>query len=279
MERRTLLIFVIAAVLLSTAMAWLTLSGGHWRGRHAPALDVLREERSVSAFHKLELNGSADVTLVQGAATSVAIETAGGAPVVSVVHDGTLTIETRDPRAGWKRFFNRGRRVIPRITVTFAELTDIEAAGAIKLRSSGIRTPSLHVDIAGAGTLDLDNLQTERLFVEGAGTVKANVNGRATDQRVEISGAGNYHAPALASETARVDVSGAGNVVINASKTLKVDISGAGAVAYVGNPSVEKSISGMGNVRQLTHKGEVRVNDSAKPPAPDDRRHGHMLVA
>lgn len=274
MDRRILVIFVIAAVVVSTALAWFTLGRHSWRP-HADAQRMEHDVRAPGAFHKIELNGTADITLVQGAMPSVAIESVAGMPVETEVRNGTLVIGARDGRRGWRRFFNRRQHVTPRITVTFVELTDLEASGAVKVRSAGMRTPSLHLDIAGAGTLELDNLQTERLFVEGAGTVKARVSGRATDQRVEISGAGNYQAAELASETARVDVSGAGNVVINASRTLAVDISGAGAVAYVGNPQVQKSISGMGHVRQLADKREVHVDDQP-PPA---KRRGHMLIA
>ena len=83
-----------------------------------------------------------------------------------------------------------------------------------------------------------------------SGAVKAEVAGRATEQRIAISGAGDYRAAGLASENARVAVSGAGKVLVNAAKTLKIAISGAGSVEYLGDPKVTQDISGVGRVRR-----------------------------
>ncbi len=279
MERRALVVLVVIAVLVSAALAWATLSGAHfWRPR-AAELHVASEQRSVEDFQKIDINGSAEVMLVQGSAPSVVIETTADAPVSTHVRNGTLVIDTQETRHGWRRLFNRGPRASPKITVTFRELTDLEASGSVKVRAAGIRTPSLHVDISGAGNLDLAAIETERLYVEGAGTMKATLAGHAREQRVEISGAGNYQALQLASDEARVEVSGAGNVVVSVVKSLRVDISGAGAVSYAGNPSVQKSISGMGNVRQLQGKGEVHVDDPQTLPAPQSPRHPRLLIA
>jgi len=281
MERRTLVILILLAVVVSAVLAWFTLAGAHFWRPHAAASRIEREVRAVGPFHNIDLNGAADVMLVQGAAPAVTIESAAGAPVSTRVHDGTLTIDTHETRRGWRRFFNRGARVTPQVTVTFTELSGIESSGAVKLRSAGIRAPALHVDVTGAGSLALDNVQVDELFVEGAGTVKASINGRATRQRIEISGAGDYQAADLASDTARVDVSGAGKVVVRVAKTLRVDISGAGAVTYIGNPDVEKTITGLGSVRQQADKGEVRANDwreSPAAPARDPQRH-RLLIA
>jgi hypothetical protein len=280
MERRTLVLLIVAALAVSAALAWLTLSRANfWRPR-AAEMRVERETRDVAPFHRIELSGAADVTLVQGTAPTVMVESTGGAPVRTRVHDGTLTIDTHDGGRGWWRLFNSAPRGTQRITVTFTELTEVDASGSVKLRSAGISTPSLHVDVSGAGTLSLDNLQTDDLFVEGGGTIKASINGRATKQRIEISGAGDYQAAQLASETASVDVSGAGKVTVNATRTLRVDISGAGVVTYLGNPAVEKTISGMGSVRRLTDKNEVRANDGRNDSLPRDERTQHrMLIA
>ncbi|MEO8847460.1 MAG: head GIN domain-containing protein [Casimicrobiaceae bacterium] len=270
---------VLAAVALSAVLAWLSLSNAHlWRPRARDAR-VQSEVRAVDAFHKIDLDGAADVVLVQGAETSLRIETSADAPVATHVRNGTLRIDAGYARRGLRGLFARGSRASPKITITFRDLTDIEASGAVKVRAAALRTPSLHVDMSGAGALDLAGLQTEMLFVEGAGTIKANIAGRATRQRVEISGAGNYQAAELASDSARIDVSGAGNVVVNVAKALRVDISGAGAVSYTGNPAVQKSISGMGRVRQLAERREVRVDAPDPAPQSPHEHTGHRLIA
>ena len=96
----------------------------------------------------------------------------------------------------------------------------------------------------------INGLDTKELAIAASGAVKAEIAGRATDQRIAISGAGDYRAAGLASDNARVAVSGAGKVFINATKTLKVSISGAGSVDYLGDPKVTQEISGMGRVKR-----------------------------
>ena len=80
--------------------------------------------------------------------------------------------------------------------------------------------------------------------------MKVEVAGRATSQTIDISGAGSYRATELASNDARVMVSGAGRVIVQAEKTLRIDLSGAGSVEYIGNPKVTQKISGAGRVKR-----------------------------
>ena len=73
-------------------------------------------------------------------------------------------------------------------------------------------------------------------------------SGRAQEQDVSISGSGEYNGEALTSRSARVNVSGSGDVVVNASDALDAQVSGSGNVRYVGNPSVTEKVSGSGSV-------------------------------
>ena len=66
------------------------------------------------------------------------------------------------------------------------------------------------------------------------------IAGRTAAQTIEISGAGDYRAEDLASDTAKVAVSGAGRVVVRVAKTLDVDLSGAATVEYIGDPKVTR---------------------------------------
>ena len=81
-----------------------------------------------------------------------------------------------------------------------------------------------------------------------------------------MSGAGDYRAAGLASERARIAVSGAGRVVVNATKSLDVEISGAGTVDYLGNPEVTKKVSGAGRVRRREAAQETRPRTRLKEP-------------
>ncbi|MEO8738398.1 MAG: DUF2807 domain-containing protein, partial [Casimicrobiaceae bacterium] len=67
-------------------------------------------------------------------------------------------------------------------------------------------------------------------------------------QYVDFSGASTYQGGALISDSASLDISGAGKALVNAASLLKVEISGAGAVQYIGNPRIEQEISGVGKI-------------------------------
>jgi hypothetical protein len=276
MERRILVILLVAAVLVSAAAAWFTLAGlpfGHGR----EALQPQAVDRALESFHAIRIRGVADVALVQGTTPSIRIETSGNVPAVAQVERGTLVISSGGNQRDWRRWFlDREPKTRPKVTITFTDLDRIAISGNVEAHATALRVPKLAIEVSGAGTLDLRGLDVEELRIEGSGSVKANVAGRATAQRIEISGAGEYEAADLASERAQVDVSGAGNVVVNAAKSLAVSISGAGQVSYLGDPALTKSISGLGRVRQLSGKRETRVDDRRPPASP---RHHRLLVA
>lgn len=282
MERRTLVILLVAALLVSAAAAWFTLAGlpfGHGRE------DVRPEtvERGLAPFHAIRIHGIADVTLVQGATPGIRIETEGNVPAVARVERDTLVISSGDGRRDWRRWLlDRAPRTRPKVTVTFTDLATLAISGNVEAHAASLRMPKLAIEVSGAGNLDLRGLDVDELAIEGSGSVKANVAGRAAQQRIEISGAGEYEAADLSSERARVDVSGAGNVVVNASKSLDVSISGAGQVSYLGDPALTKSISGLGRVRQLGGKREIRAGDRGVPaqaPVSPSPHHRPLLVA
>jgi len=110
--------------------------------------------------------------------------------------------------------------------------------------------PALRIAASGATNVKIDALKTDALRFAGSGAVKAELAGQASDLTLSLSGAGDVRAAQLLSEAAKVSVSGAGKVVVNASKTLRVSLSGAGSVEYLGNPEVKQSVSGIGRVKR-----------------------------
>ena len=182
-------------------------------------------------------------------------------------HGDTLILRGGGGSGGWQNWFGSSPGPAPKVTVTFTELTRIEASGGLRLSAEKIQVPKLAIDVSGAAAVTIADLATDDLRIEGSGAMKADIAGRATAQRIEISGAGDYHAPKLVSETASVGVSGAGRVLVNATKTLRIDLSGAGVVDYTGNPVVTKSVSGLGKVRQLNTSLDAARDTSPQPNA------------
>jgi len=249
MRRLSLPIVLIVCTAIALVLTWLALGHAPHRGGER---ERVVQTRSVPPFKRIKVTGSAVVMLVQDTSGPVVIETSQGeaARIEAEVRGDTLDIAAPDRHRWWHGPFRRGSWTTARITIHFADLESIEVAGGVSVSAGAVRVPALRIDGAGGTKLNIADLKTAKLRVAGAGALKAELAGEATDQTVSISGAGNYQAAKLVSESATVDVSGAGRVVVNASKTLHASISGAGIVEYLGDPEVRESIGGLGRVKR-----------------------------
>lgn len=214
----------------------------------AAAAELQQETRAVAGFRRIEIEGRANVTLVQGATESVTIEALPPllTRIRTEVHGETLVIDVTEEHSVWQWFSGHGR--VPHITIRLREVDRIEAAGTVTLDADSLRSNDLRLDFAGAGTLKLRDLQATSLRLDGSGAIKAVIAGKVARQRVELSGAGSYLADGLVSGEAIIEVSGAATAVVNASHSLSVEISGAGKVEYLGDPQLKQTISGIGKV-------------------------------
>jgi len=216
--------------------------------RSAAKNEITHETRDATGFHRIEITGAADVTLVQGAAEGVSVDAPASARVRTDVQNGTLVVATEDRRRAWMWFAGRGARQTPRVTINLRELDQIEAAGTVKLVADTLRSPNLRLDLSGACSFTARDLQATTLRLDGSGATKIDIAGRVTRQDVDLSGAGSYQAGNLTSDEASIEVSGAGKALVNARNSLTVEISGAGKVDYFGDPKLKQTISGVGKV-------------------------------
>lgn len=219
-------------------------------GWAAHAADVQQETRAATGFHRIEISGEADVTLIQGDTENVTIEgpSSSVARMRTSVHGGTLVIEVVQSRSIWQWFSGKRASRIPHVTIRLRDVDRIEAAGAVTLDADSLKTQELRLDLAGACNLKIRDLQAASLRIDGAGATKIAIGGKVARQKVDLSGAGSYQAEKLVSDEVAIEVSGAGKAVVNASSSLAVDISGAGKVEYLGDPKIKQSISGFGKV-------------------------------
>jgi hypothetical protein len=237
---------VVFPLPLTLAMALAVLIGGG----QAAAAELQHETRVAAGFHRLEIDGQVNVTLVQGTTEDVTIEAMAAAlpRIHTDVGGGTLSIDVEGSHSMWQWFSGRGAGPTPRVTIHLRDLDRIEAAGQVTFDAESLHTSDLRIDFAGACTLKVHDLQGTSLRLDGSGATKIELAGKVERQRVDLSGAGSYQAERLVSSDAFVSVSGAGKAVVNASNSLTVEISGAGKVEYLGDPKLKQSISGIGRI-------------------------------
>ncbi|MBK9117190.1 MAG: DUF2807 domain-containing protein [Betaproteobacteria bacterium] len=256
MRRFSLPLVIAACVALAALLTWLVLSSANFGDRgprpEAGITSGAPTDRALPPFQRLDVSGMADVVLVQGAAESVAIADGGrkGRPVEAQVRGDTLYVTAVDDTRWWDHLFGGGSGRPARVVVNFRELSQIDAAGTVKLSAASLRAPNLKIAGAGGTEIRIDDLTGQKLELAGAGALKAELAGSVTEQAIAISGAGEYRGARLASDTASVSVAGAGQVVVNVRTSLDAAISGAGSVEYVGDPKVTERISGIGRVRK-----------------------------
>lgn len=246
MPRSSLPLLILGAVVVSAVLAWWTLSRG--LGTEPGGRSDQRE--SLPPFHRVEIGGSAEVTLLQSDGESIEVDAARHTRVSADVTDGRLFVRAEDRRRWWNRLFGGRPATAPRITLRFRALDVIDLSGNVRMRVPKLEAESLRISASGGSDLSIDDLRATSLRVRGSGALDAKLAGRVETQEVSISGAGSYRAEKLVADDATVSVSGVGDVVVHAAKTLRATISGAGVIEYVGDPVVTEHVSGIGRVKR-----------------------------
>jgi hypothetical protein len=187
--------------------------------------NVTTETRAITAFTAIDVSGVGEVVITQGNVDSLTVETDDNlqAIVLGEVRGDTLYLGINANRG-----FSDATRVT--FTITVKQLTALS--------------------FSGAGTFSVRGLSGEQLTVNHAGAGPVTLDGTVVEQRVTLSGAGNYDGVALVSERATINLSGLGSVVVNASERLDATISGAGSIVYIGSPELHEQVSGLGSIRQ-----------------------------
>lgn len=213
---------------------------------------------------EVTLDGHGTLVLVQGGEEALTIEAEDNilSQIETDIDGDELTIGYQSHRGSSLR---PTKPIVYRLTVRTVE--KVTLSGAAKLETASLKTDRLTLELRGAGEATLDSLTADRLKVTMNGAGKVRASGTVDRQEIAINGAGIFLAPDLGSREAIVNVSGAGEVIVQVSDDLDVKISGAGNVEYYGKPTVDPDISGMGRVRQVG-ASRPQPPTSPQPPVP-----------
>lgn len=185
---------------------------------------VTAQQRQIGDFDGIVLYGDADLDVQVGKSTSVTV----------TIDDNLLELIQTEVYGG--------RLVIK-------NLRSYRSEHGLHV---GITVPRLtYLDIAGAGDVQIDNLQSDdfELQISGAGDVFG--HGAARDLSVQINGSGNVDFSDLTATDASVTINRSGDVQVHAVERLSATIHGSGDIRYRGSPVVERSILGSGDIEQL----------------------------
>lgn len=203
---------------------------------------VIRQDRSVSPFRAIQVGGSFEVNLVQGDKESVVVEADENLMeyIVTEVRGHTLIVETEKNLRNYDRL---------RLIVTFRELDQIDASGAVNVYGDDTLTfEDLSIEASGATEVTLD-LEASSLSLNSSGASHIRLAGSCLTASLESSGASGLKADDMETEEFMLNISGAGEASVFVTKTLDVNVSGASHVRYKGNPqTIRQETSGASSI-------------------------------
>ena len=231
--------FKPAAVMLATGM--MLLSAMAYAGQ------PISQNRDVSGFDKIEVNGAYALYITQGKEVSLRIEAEPDIleKIKTEVKDDRLVISDSKHKIRIGVFKSKTRKIY----VTLPELKEVCINGSSDIiGQSKFKTGDLSLLVNGAGDVELElEAGDVAATINGAGGIK--LKGTAEKFDISIDGVGDVSAYDLASQKTTVSISGAGDCRVNAGQELTVNITGSGDVSYQGSPKVVmKNVSGVGRV-------------------------------
>lgn len=210
---------------------------------------IVQEDRAVSGFDKVSLQGSGDILLSQGSEEGLTIEADDNLMeyITTEVRNGELVIAFKDNVS-----LQTTRDI--RYHLKVKDLSSISVSGSGDINADAFKTDALRVAVSGSGNVKIDNLDVNRLDIQSSGSGNYDLRGKAGAADVTISGSGKYLAGDLETGDTSITIGGSGEAMVWANTNLKVQISGSGDVSYYGTPSISQSISGSGDVKSLGSK-------------------------
>ncbi|MBS3914465.1 MAG: DUF2807 domain-containing protein [Bacteroidetes bacterium] len=225
---------------------------------------AVTESRSISGFTKVDMQGDAEITIVEDTGFSVILD--GQQNIIDnlrlnvdgeilvirqrhcVRHKSNLNIRIHMPSvreiilngSSNIHVFKTNNNNLP--TSKYA----INGSGNITVNGDILAT-NLYANINGSGKLDLNAKVMWCSFnINGSGKIICEGSTNSADNF--ITGSGKIQTFNYLAKDSYVKISGSGNAEVNVSDNLDVDITGSGNVKYRGWPKVNSHISGSGSV-------------------------------
>jgi hypothetical protein len=207
---------------------------------------VSKEERQVSSFHRVKVEGSMNVYLAPGPAKAAVIEADDNIiPLVELKEeDGRLIVRL-------KRGYSISSSKELNVYLTTPEINEVSLSGSgdIKLTDKFTSTADVKMALSGSGNIRGEiTAPAVKASISGSGDM--DLKGETKDVNISIAGSGNFRGDNLMSENAEISIAGSGNVDVFASVKLNAKIAGSGDVNYKGTPQVSSSVAGSGTVQK-----------------------------
>lgn len=238
MERKNfgwLVIFLVSSVLGFAVYA----------DQDKPKDNSKKEVTNLPPFNAVSLSGVGNLYITQSNEQGFEVEAEATLlpAVVVYVKDKTLYIDLKSTSASNKSKLNYYLRI--------KDLQKIESfSNSVISIPDGLEGKVLNLSLNSFGEANL-KIAVDKLIAKIDGGSKIDVKGSATEQEVQITGAGEFNGSKLVGQKAVFSIEGAGAAKAHVSDSLSAKISGEGEIKYCGKPTIIRDITGKGVVSPL----------------------------
>ena len=222
---------------------------------------------------KLNFAGIGELELIQCDEESLSIDTKPNAlqKIEVSFNDGCLNI--KEPKVSiMDAIFKSKNKTKTKYTLKFKNLEKIKFDGMGKLLNNSLACKDLNLTISGMGDFNFNDIAVENLKIlftgkgnciikylscgnfldaELKGMGNLEISGKTREQKVTLSGFGNYGGRNLESNKADVILTKMGNISVNVKDFLKAEMNGMGNIDYVGSPKTDFNKKGMGKIQKV----------------------------
>lgn len=209
--------------------------------------NVTLENRKVTDFSDLELDGVFNVFIIQGDSVGVKVETDENIQKYIKVENIGNKIKIYDEN---EENIKKYTKMNVYVTVREIENLTMDLVGDLVIKDT-LKTVLLKFKSTSVGNTEI-NIVTQKLimYLNGVGDVK--ISGSAQVVDLIDKAVGNLKAYNLKVGRFVIDYNGVGNIDINVEKELSVNSTGVGHINYRGNPIfTTKEVTGTGLLKRV----------------------------
>jgi len=196
--------------------------------------EVVKQERVIGSFDKLNVQVGMHVRIAAGNAESATLEGESNilGHVITDIKDGELTIKLAQ---------NQGYSQTKAVTVTIhtAKLDQILVSTGCSVESELPIKSSNFTAAVETGSRLSASISAKTLKLTIAQGSQASLEGKATEADIRLSGAGKLMADKLTISRATIRLDGASHANIHVTDALSASADGISTVNYTGNPTVK----------------------------------------
>lgn len=187
---------------------------------------VVSEQRDVSGFSAVSLEGSGNVQIALGPNEAVTVEAENNLlPLIETVREKSVLV------------------------IRMKANTSIKPTKPIHYRVTMKKLDG--VTILGSGNITAPEITGDTFTVALPGSGDITIGGMANQVNLSLGGSGNIYCDKLKAKTVTAALNGSGNITVYASESLDATIRGSGDIRYSGSPNkVRTSVPGSGTIHE-----------------------------